>query len=391
MAIIVGNKTYRNLQEQVKYLSERIGDATDVVKKIVGKVASTDNLPAATSVSIGDTYAVGASSPYSYYVSDGTNWIGLGTFPLKGDDGADGEDGNSIWMSSDNTATSSTNAIDMSTIYNPETLAINAGNIIIANGLAFVITGFPDPPTGYCNVQYRYTFSAIQGPKGDKGDKGDTGATGATGAAAGFGTPTASATTLSEGASATATISTGGPDTEKIFNFAFGIPKGATGQTGTPAGFDTPTATATTGAAGSSATASVSASGPDTYKKFDFAFGIPKGDTGVGFDTIETEQFPYGTPVVTYDEDDGIGITATHRYSSDGTNYDFTADEYIPIFPGSGITIDANADNDGVEIAIDETSGPVHQLKEDLVNLEADFDVLGFSVVNGALCVTYNI
>lgn len=44
---------------------------------------------------------------------------------------------------------------------------------------------------------------------------------------------------------------------------------------GVAAGFDTPSASATTLAAGSQATVSVSSSGPDTAKKFDFTFGIP--------------------------------------------------------------------------------------------------------------------
>lgn len=44
---------------------------------------------------------------------------------------------------------------------------------------------------------------------------------------------------------------------------------------GAAAGFDTPSASATTLAAGSQATVSVSSSGPDTAKKFDFTFGIP--------------------------------------------------------------------------------------------------------------------
>lgn len=105
-------------------------------------------------------------------------------------------------------------------------------------------------------------------PKGDKGDTGN---------AAGFGTPTASASTLDPDDPATASVTASGEDTEKVFNFTFGIPKGDTGD---PAGFDTPSATSSTLEAGSSATVSVSASGPDTLKKFEFSFGIPKGDKG---------------------------------------------------------------------------------------------------------------
>lgn len=70
-------------------------------------------------------------------------------------------------------------------------------------------------------------IQGIQGAKGDKGDKGDTGATGATGSPAGFGTPTATATTLTAGSRATVSVSASGADTAKVFNFDFGIPKGA--------------------------------------------------------------------------------------------------------------------------------------------------------------------
>lgn len=91
------------------------------------------------------------------------------------------------------------------------------------------------------------------------------------GAAAGFGTPTATATTLNPGDSATAAVTASGTNTAKVFAFDFGIPPGV------PAGFDTPTATATTLDGNSSATAAVTASGPDTAKVFAFEFGIPAG------------------------------------------------------------------------------------------------------------------
>ena len=64
------------------------------------------------------------------------------------------------------------------------------------------------------------------GPRGVKGDPG------ANGASAGFGTPSASVTTLNPGSSATVSVSASGPDTEKVFNFEFGIPKGADGERG---------------------------------------------------------------------------------------------------------------------------------------------------------------
>ena len=171
-------------------------------------------------------------------------------------------------------------------------------------------------------------------PKGDKGDTGatgatgpagkdgaqgatgPTGATGPAGAAAGFGTPTASATAVAAGGNPTVTVTASGANTSKVFDFKFGIPRGATGATGpqgptgptgpqgpagtngkdgaqgatgpqgptgpagAAAGFGTPTASATAVAAGGNPTVTVTASGTNTSKVFDFKFGIPRGATG---------------------------------------------------------------------------------------------------------------
>lgn len=69
-----------------------------------------------------------------------------------------------------------------------------------------------------------------QGPKGDTGARGPAGADGADGAAAGFGTPTATVDANTGTPSVTVTAS--GPNTAKIFAFAFKNLKGAKGDTG---------------------------------------------------------------------------------------------------------------------------------------------------------------
>ena len=72
------------------------------------------------------------------------------------------------------------------------------------------------------------------GSVGPKGPTGATGGAGAPGAAAGFGTPTATANALDAGIAPTVSVTTdaGSPNTAKIFEFTFGIPKGATGPAG---------------------------------------------------------------------------------------------------------------------------------------------------------------
>ena len=107
-------------------------------------------------------------------------------------------------------------------------------------------------------------------------DYADTGVT-AAGSPATF---TAVATTLAAGSAATASIT--GTPTSPVLNL--GIPQGATGATGdtgatgAAAGFGTPTASVDANTGTPSVT--VTASGPDTAKVFDFAFHNLKGDTG---------------------------------------------------------------------------------------------------------------
>lgn len=139
---------------------------------VLGYYASLSALQAGVSnPSAGDAYGVGAGEPYDIYIWDGVNskWVNNG--PLQG---AKGEQG-------------------------------------------------PTGPKG------------DTGAKGDPGAKGDTGARGEqgpTGEAAGFGTPTATATTLDAGTPATVEVTASGADTAKVFAFKFGVPKGEQGATG---------------------------------------------------------------------------------------------------------------------------------------------------------------
>lgn len=188
------------------------------------------------------------------------------------------------------------------------------------------------------------TFNIKNGQKGSTGAKGDTGA------AAGFANPTATATTLSPGSAAAASVTASGGNTMKQFDFSFGIPqgekgdKGDKGDTGAAAGFGTPTASATTIAAGSSATASVTASGSNTSKVFAFTFGIPKGEKGAKGDTGATGPTGPTGPA-------GSSIQSIARTS--GTGEAGSTDTYtITLTNGNTTTFQVKNGNDGKGLAM---------------------------------------
>lgn len=101
---------------------------------------------------------------------------------------------------------------------------------------------------------------------------------GGSGTPAGFGIPTASATQLESTEQPTVSVEASGPNTAKVFDFKFGIPKGENGKNGESAGFGIPTVSVqnTTG----TPSAQVMASGPDTAKIFSFSFAGIKGEPG---------------------------------------------------------------------------------------------------------------
>ena len=158
-----------------------------------------------------------------------------------------------------------------------------------------------------------------QGPQGQPGQDGSDGAQGEQGepgVSAGFGEPTASATTLAYGEHATVSVSASGPDTAKVFNFEFGIPQGAPGSGGGGQGgtVSVTVGGTTTGEPGTNA--SVTNSG-DTQNVV-LNFTIPRGETGQpgtnGEDGADGQQGEpgkdgapagFGTPSATIDNTSG--------------------------------------------------------------------------------------
>lgn len=96
MALNCNNTTYRNLIEQVEYLTERLAQYTGdplPAFNVKGKVALYTELPDISTVGAGTTYAVGIISPFQYWSALDGQWVNLGKFPLPGIAGKDGEPG----------------------------------------------------------------------------------------------------------------------------------------------------------------------------------------------------------------------------------------------------------------------------------------------------------
>ena len=290
MIRIINDMPMGNLQEQVYYLTELIGQSTDIVKNVAGKVSTESALPDYKSQVLGTTYAVGNNAPYVYFVATTTGWLNLGVFPRKGPSGTDGKNGNSIFFTNAN-GNSQTTSLNINSIYNPDNLTISEGNLVLminTNGtFVFSVTAVA---VNEINVSYLTTLSGVQGPVGPTGPAGPKGNTGAAG-------PT-------------------GPQGTKGNVGPIG-PTGPKGNIG-PAG---PT-------------------GPQG----------PQGTPGTSAD-VSSIDFPFGQETVTYDTTDGITLVGQSRLTDTaGVTNDVATDIAIPIFPGQGIGIDAKADGTGVEI-----------------------------------------
>lgn len=156
--IYINGKCFRNLQEQVAYLTELVGESTDVVKQVVGIVSDVSNLPAASGYELGDTFAVGSASPYTYYVNLNNTWTSLGVFPLQGPQGDAGEDGNKILYTS-LPVTSATTQIVVQALSDTPTV----GDMVVGSNLIFKVTAV---------TQYYATVSYICKIEGTDGGDG---------------------------------------------------------------------------------------------------------------------------------------------------------------------------------------------------------------------------
>ena len=94
MAYVYDNKTYRNLQQQVKENMENIAELQDmqlVGLSVAGIVEDITKLP--ETAQQGQMYAVGSAKPFELYVYDNSSWVDFGPFPKEGPQGEQGPQG----------------------------------------------------------------------------------------------------------------------------------------------------------------------------------------------------------------------------------------------------------------------------------------------------------
>lgn len=202
--LTIDNKKYRNLQEQVLYLSDKIenleaegGVLNEFGIKVVDRVDSSTSLPSVTDYIAsqealgreldelyGDAIAVGTSAPYTLYIftrqfsgAEEPEWFNIGQFPLAGPQGPQGEQGpigeqgerGSRWfVQNDNPSLVSGYKLGDSW------LNALTGDVYYFNGNSWIREG---------NIKGTQGIQGIPGPTGPQGIQGPIGLTGPQGPA----------------------------------------------------------------------------------------------------------------------------------------------------------------------------------------------------------------
>ena len=262
-----------------------------------GPIASTSELPESAPSS--ELWMVGEESPYDGYFWNGSEWINAGQL-MQGPQGEPGEDG------ADGVTFTPT--------------VSSAGVISWTND-----GGLPNPES-----------VNIKGPAGQDGTNGQDGAPGA---AAGFGVPTA--TVDGNVGTPSVTVTASGPDTAKVFSFAFSNLKG---EPGSSAGLDPYTSNP------ADLAASASPGSSDKYSRGDHVHKLPSASDVGAQATITATGILKGAgsgsvSAATAGTDYQSAITASGILKGYGNGFVATAvagTDYQAPYSTTTLTIEAN-------------------------------------------------
>ena len=193
--LTIGDKQYRNLQEQVlknqediKYILEEEGVLNEFGIKVVGKVDNAGQLPNSDTYAgeYGDAFAVGTETPYDLYIwtrafSGQANpfWFNIGKFPVPstipgpegpaGKDGAAGQRG-SLWQSNKGQP-----QVSGSNLRFDQALDASTGDVYQFNGSSWVLMGNIRGPQGIQGLRGQDGQTGPIGPVGPMGPQGPAG------------------------------------------------------------------------------------------------------------------------------------------------------------------------------------------------------------------------
>ena len=334
-----GNKEFRNLEEQVEKNAQDIEDFKNANQTIaefgiyvVGVLASVDDLPA-QGENFGDAYLIGSQPPYDMHVwtrdvaHNTAKWVDLGSFPLKGDKGDKGDIGSVIRVGSGEPLNNPTSANDF---YINTVTGYWYNSVPTDTGYAWYLGFTLKGEKGDRGLQGKQGVQGLTGPQGKTGPIGPTGLPGPKGDVGPAFNVQGTLASSSNLPTPTAAMQDKGyayliPDTEGTKHiWVIQGPEGGPFQW-------VDVGTAGVGIQG------------------------PKGTDGVGLNTLTDTDLTYGNVTVTYNTTDGIGINGTMRQTYDGTNHDSTVDMNIPIVAGNNILIDKKADEDKIEVKLDQS------------------------------------
>ena len=255
----------------------------------------------------------GGKSAYEVAVSEGfegdeLEWLDS----LKGETGGKGDKGEPGLDGKDAAIASATASYDASVATTPK-VDLVVGGTPQQRTFAFKFSGLKgengkDGRNGNhgesaYEIAYRNGFDGNEQEWMDslKGDKGDDGV--------GVKSVTQTTTSTADGGENVATVElTNGTTSQfKVRNGG----KGSSGKDGAAAGFGEPTASAVSVPSGTAPSVEVTASGPDTAKVFAFAFKIPKGKSGGG--AAEAMTYPEYLGMTDKDGDTLYAVTYKGR------------------------------------------------------------------------------
>lgn len=194
--IKVDGKIYRNLEEQVQYLTNYHDVNQGLAQwgiRVVDKINSASELPIPYSGEYGDAIAVGTNPPYDFYIwtrpsisGESDYWFNFGEISIVGPEGPagprgeKGDNGESArWYTNDTVL--------------PEADSFKTGDMLLTSGEGLKGNVYMYNTANISGKKWQFTTNILgpqgikgsqgpqgeQGPAGPRGDKGDTGDPGA--------------------------------------------------------------------------------------------------------------------------------------------------------------------------------------------------------------------